>query len=187
VSSRIRELPGAARDGSLQGDQGHRTDTWPTYLLYVNNGKVTTPPTTDTALAGDLVAVVANIHRLANQRVRTLLPYARARLLSAIDEHNSARLCDLAALDYCSQPVMTTQVRRLEDARLVSRTTDSADARSVRIHITAAGRSVLAQVRADRGATIDQHLARLDDADRRTLAEAVRIMRSLLNDAQRHR
>jgi hypothetical protein len=89
------------------------------------------PPTTGTALASDLVAVVASIHRLANQRVRTLLPYARARLLSAIDEHNSARLCDLAALDYCSQPVMTTQVRRLEDARLVSRTTDSADARSV--------------------------------------------------------
>ena len=142
---------------------------------------------TDTALAADLLAVVARIHRLASQRVRTLLPHGRARLLSAIDEHNSARLCELAALDYCSQPVMTTQVRRLEDAGLVSRTADSADARSVRIHITAEGRSVLAQARADRGATIDQHLARLDDADCRTLAEAVRIMRGLLDDAQRCR
>jgi hypothetical protein len=70
---------------------------------------------------------------------------------------------------------------------VMSRTTDSADARSVRIHITAEGRSVLAQVRAERGATIDQHLARLDNADRRTLAEAVRIMRGLLDDAQRCR
>jgi DNA-binding MarR family transcriptional regulator len=146
---------------------------------------VTAAPTTDTALAADLLAVVARIHRLASQRVRTLLPDGRARLLSAIDEHNSARLCDLAALDYCSQPVMTTQVRRLEDAGLVSRAADSADARSVRIHITAQGRSVLAQARADRGATIDQHLARLNDADRRTLAEAIRIMRGLLDDAQR--
>jgi hypothetical protein len=46
---------------------------------------------------------------------------------------------------------------------------------------------VLAQVRADRGAAIYQHLARLDDADRQTLAEAVRVMRGLLDDAQRHR
>jgi DNA-binding MarR family transcriptional regulator len=69
----------------------------------------------------------------------------------------------------------------------MSRTTDFADARSARIHITAEGRSVLAQVRADRGATIDQHLAQLDNADRRTLAEAVRIMRGLLDDAQRYR
>jgi DNA-binding MarR family transcriptional regulator len=141
----------------------------------------------DTALAADLLAVVARIHRLANQRVRTRLPYARARLLSVIEEHGPARISDLAALDHCSQPVMTTQVRRLEDAGLVSRTTDSADARSVRIRITAEGRSVLAQVGADRGAAIDQRLARLDDADRRTLAEAVRVMRGLLDDAQRRR
>jgi DNA-binding MarR family transcriptional regulator len=141
----------------------------------------------DTALAADLLAVVARIHRLATQRVRTLLPYARARLLSVIEEHGPTRISDLAALDYCSQPVMTTQVRRLEDAGLVSRTTDSADARSVRIHITAEGRSALAQVGAERGAAIDQHLARLDDADRRTLAEAVRVMRGLLDDALRCR
>jgi DNA-binding MarR family transcriptional regulator len=69
----------------------------------------------------------------------------------------------------------------------VSRTTDSADARAALISITAEGRSVLAQVHAERGAVIDQRLARLDDADRQTLAEAVRIMRGLLDDAQRHR
>jgi DNA-binding MarR family transcriptional regulator len=148
---------------------------------------VTAPPATDTALAGDLLAVVARINRLANQRVRTRLSYARARLLSAIEEHGPARMSDLAALDHCSPPTMTRQVRLLEDAGLVSRTTDSADARAVLISITAKGHSVLVQVCAERGAVIDQHLARLDDADRQTLAEAVRIMRSLLDDAQRHR
>jgi DNA-binding MarR family transcriptional regulator len=55
------------------------------------------------------------------------------------------------------------------------------------ISITAKGHSVLAQDHAQRGTAIDQRLARLDDADRQTLAEAVRIMRSLLDDAQRHR
>ena len=140
------------------------------------------PPATDAALAADLLAVVARINRVANQRVRTRLPYSRARLLSAIKEHGPARISDLAALDYCSQPTMSTQVRLLEEAGLVSRTTDSADARAVRISITAKGHSVLAQVGADRGGVIDQRLARLDDADRQTLAEAVRIMRSLLLD-----
>jgi DNA-binding MarR family transcriptional regulator len=151
------------------------------------SGLMTAPPATDTALGVDLLEVVARIDRLANQQVRTRLPYARARLLSVIEEHGPARLCDLAALDYCTGSTITTQVRLLAGAGLVSRTTDSADARAALISITAEGRSVLAQVCAEGDAAIDQRLARLDDADRQTLAEAVRIMRRLLDDAQRHR
>jgi DNA-binding MarR family transcriptional regulator len=147
---------------------------------------MTTPPATDTALAADLLSVVARINRLATQRVRMQLPYAQARLLSMIDDQDAARISDLAALDHCSQPTMTTQVRRLELAGLVSRITDPADARAVLISITSKGVAVLADVRADRGAVIDPYLERLGDADRQTLAEAVRVMRSLLDDAQRH-
>jgi DNA-binding MarR family transcriptional regulator len=156
-------------------------------MLYVNSGRVTPAPATDTALIVDLLEVVARIDRLANHRVGTRLPYARFRLLTEIEEHGPARISDLAALDYCSQTTMSTQVRLLEDAGLVSRTPDSADARAVLISITAKGRSVSAQVHADSSGVIGQHLARLDDADRRTLAEAVRAMRSLLDGAQRHR
>ncbi len=146
---------------------------------------MTPPPATDTALAAELLSVVARINRLATQRVRLELPYAQARLLSMIDERGAARISDLAALDHCSQPTMTTQVRRLEDAGLVSRVTDPADARAVLISITESGVAVLAQVRADRGAVIDPYLERLDDSDRQTLADAVRVMRRLLDDAQR--
>ena len=65
----------------------------------------------DTALAVDLQAESARINRLANHRVRTRLRYARARLLSVIEERGPARVSDLAALDYGSQPTITTQVR----------------------------------------------------------------------------
>ncbi|HEV7420326.1 MAG TPA: MarR family transcriptional regulator [Mycobacterium sp.] len=147
---------------------------------------MTPPPATDTALAADLLSVVARINRLATQRVRLQLPFAQARLLSMIDDQGAARISDLAALDHCSQPTMTTQVRRLEDAGLVSRTIDPADARAVLISITQQGVSVLAKVRTDRGAVIDPYLERLDEADRHTLVDAVRVMRSLLDDAQRH-
>ncbi|MBB5163829.1 MarR family winged helix-turn-helix transcriptional regulator [Mycobacterium sp. AZCC_0083] len=148
---------------------------------------MTRPSATDAALAADLLSVVARINRLATQRVRMQLPYAQARLLSMIEDQDAARISDLAALDHCSQPTMTAQVRRLELAGLVSRITDPTDARAVLISITPEGVAVLADVRADRGAVIDPYLERLPEADRQTLADAVRVMRSLLEDAQQHR
>src|SRR6476620_3882021 len=101
-------------------------------------------------LGADLLAVVARLNRLANQRVRMPVPFAQARLLSTIEDKGEARISDLAALDHCSQPTMTTQVRRLEDAGLVTRTVDPGDARAVLIRITADGRRTLNAVRADR-------------------------------------
>lgn len=146
---------------------------------------MTPPAPAETALSSDLLSVVARINRLANQRVRLELPFAQARLLSAIEAQGAARISDLAALDNCSQPTMTTQVRRLEDADLVSRTADPADARAVLISITPKGVQALATVRADRGAVLDPYLERLDPTDRQTLASAVRVMRDLLAEAQR--
>jgi DNA-binding MarR family transcriptional regulator len=134
-------------------------------------------------LGADLLAIVARINRLATQRSRLPLPYAQARLLSTIEDQGEARISDLAALDHCSQPTMTTQVRRLEDAGLVSRSVDPEDARAVLIRITPKGVEMLRQARVDRGAAIDPYLERLDEADRQTLSEAVRVMRRLLEDA----
>lgn len=142
------------------------------------------PPVDATDLGVDLLGVVARLNRLATQQVRMPLPWAQARLLSTIDDRGEARISDLAALDHCSQPTMTTQVRRLEDAGLVSRTTDPGDARAVLIQITDQGRATLAQVRADRAQVIDPALARLDAADRDVLAEAVTVLRRLLENAK---
>ena len=112
-------------------------------------------------LGADLLAVVARINRLATQRARLPLPFAQGRLLSTIEDQGAARISDLAALDHCSQPTMTTQVRRLEDAGMVSRTVDPDDARAVLIRITPKGVETLRQVRLDRGAAIDPYLSGL--------------------------
>ena len=128
----------------------------------------------------DLLGVVARLNRLATQRTQMPLPWAQARLLSTIDDQGEARISDLAALDHCSQPTMTSQVRRLEDAGLVTRTTDPDDARAVLIRITPQGVRTLTQVRADRAAVIDPQLARLDPQDRRILTAAVVVLRKLL-------
>jgi DNA-binding MarR family transcriptional regulator len=150
-------------------------------------GNMPSSTATGTALAADLLSVVARLNRLATQRVKLELPVAQARLLSTIEDQGAARISDLAAFDHCSQPTMTTQVRRLEDADLVSRITDPADARAVLISITQKGRDVLDRVRTDRGAVVDPYLDRLEDGDRRALTDAVRVMRAILEDAQINR
>ncbi|OBJ51649.1 MarR family winged helix-turn-helix transcriptional regulator [Mycobacterium sp. 1423905.2] len=134
-------------------------------------------------LGADLLAVVARLNRLATQRIQMPLPAAQARLLSTIEAQGEARICHLAAVDHCSQPTMTTQVRRLEDAGLVARTTDPGDARAVRIRITPKGMRTLNAVRADRAAAIEPQLARLEAADRQVLADAVEVLRRLLDNA----
>ncbi|MDP7707329.1 MarR family winged helix-turn-helix transcriptional regulator [Mycobacterium sp. TY815] len=134
-------------------------------------------------LGADLLAVVARLNRLATQRIQMPLPSAQARLLATIEAQGEARIGDLAAVDHCSQPTMTTQVRRLEDAGLVSRTIDPGDARAVRIKITPNGVHTLNAVRRDRAAAIAPQLARLDPGDRQVLTEAVEVLRRLLENS----
>jgi DNA-binding MarR family transcriptional regulator len=158
-----------------------------TDVVDVSDAANTEPPP---GLGADLLAVVARLNRLATQRIQMPLPAAQARLLATIDARGEARIGDLAAVDHCSQPTMTTQVRRLEDAGLVARTVDPGDARAVRIRITDEGMRTLNAVRADRAAAIEPQLALLEPADRRVLADAVAVLRRLLDNsaagARRH-
>jgi DNA-binding MarR family transcriptional regulator len=137
---------------------------------------------TGASLGVDLLGVVAKLNRLATQRTGLPVPWAQARLLGTIEDQGPTRISDLAALDHCSQPTMTMQVRRLEDAGLATRTTDPADARAVLIEITPAGIETLRHVRAARAGVIDPHIAALNDDDRQTLADAVSVLKRVLND-----
>lgn len=136
----------------------------------------------EASLGADLLSVVARLNRLATQRVALPIPGAQARLLSTIEDLPEARISELAAVDHCSQPTMTTQVRRLEDAGLTTRTADPQDARAVLIRITEKGVHTLARVRRDRAAAIDPELARLAPEDHRALADAVEVLRRFLTD-----
>jgi DNA-binding MarR family transcriptional regulator len=134
-------------------------------------------------LGADLLAVVARLNRLATQRIQMPLPSAQARLLATIEMQGEARIGDLAAVDHCSQPTMTTQVRRLEEAGLVTRTVDPGDARAVRIRITPQGVRTLSAVRTDRAAAIEPQLTVLGPRDRQVLSEAVEVLRRLVDNA----
>jgi DNA-binding MarR family transcriptional regulator len=139
-------------------------------------------PSPSDEIGSPLLTVVARLNRLASQRIRLPLPWAQARLLGTIEDCGSARISELAEIDHCSQPTMTTQVRRLEAAGLVARSPDPADARAVRISITPQGRAILARVRTDRAAVIDPYLATMPDEDRQVLRAAVGALQRLVGD-----
>ena len=146
------------------------------------SGRKTADPA-QAALGSELLTVVARLNRLATSRIRLPLPWAQARLLGTIEDRSEGtRICELAELDHCSQPTMTTLVRRLEVAGLVARTPDPDDARAVRIRITAKGSSTLARVRADRAAVIEPRIRSLSDADRATLSAAIGALHRLVED-----
>ncbi len=138
---------------------------------------------TGVSLGADLLGVIARVNRLATQLVQLPLSGAQARLLAAIEELGETRIGDLAAADHCSQPTMTTHVRRLEEAGLVTRAGDPDDGRAVRIRITDEGVRTLDRVRTDRAAAIDPQLAHLADADRAVLAEAIAVLHRVLDHA----
>lgn len=135
-----------------------------------------------TELGTELLTVVARLNRLATQRIRLPLPWAQARLLGTIEDCGEARISDLAELDHCSQPTMTIQVRRLEDAGLVARTPDPDDARAVRISITPAGSAMLARVRTDRAEVIEPPIRGLSPEDRQALSAAVGALHRLVDE-----
>lgn len=134
-------------------------------------------------LGSDLLGVVARLNRLASQQARLGMPVAQARLLAQIEERGRSRICQLAAADHCSQPTMTTQVRRLEAGGWAVREQDPADARAVLVSVTPAGRSALSAARSLRAAAIAPYLDRLAPAERARLTEAVSILHRMLGDA----
>jgi DNA-binding MarR family transcriptional regulator len=79
----------------------------------------------------------------------------------------------LAARARTSHSTVSTVVRRLERAKLATRTRSPADGRSVLLSITPAGRRLLKHAPAAPTAEVLRALARLSDGQARTLARAL--------------
>ncbi len=94
-------------------------------------------------------------------------------VLRRLDADGPQRVTDLAAAERVAQPTMTGLIGRLEADGLVRKTADPADARAVRVELTAHGREQLAAVRAERASVLQARLDQLDDDARAALAAAL--------------
>lgn len=134
-------------------------------------------------VGSELLDVILRFNRWVTYHAEWALPPSQARLLSQIDELGSARIGDLARGEHCSQPTMTTQVRRLESEGLLKRVDDPDDARAVQISLTEEGKRVLCNVRRARATTVKPLLDQLDCTGQKRVQDAVATLTDLLNAA----
>jgi DNA-binding MarR family transcriptional regulator len=103
-----------------------------------------------------------------------------AATLSTLERSGPCRLTALATAEGVTQPAMTQLIGRLADAGLVAREADPADGRVVHVHITPAGRELVADRRTARAERLSRLLSALTPSERRALAAALPAMDSLV-------
>jgi DNA-binding MarR family transcriptional regulator len=120
--------------------------------------------------------------QLRHQTQRTLAPWdvtpAQARALGVLTRHGPMRLGALSEYLRIAPRSATEVVDALEDARLVERRPDPDDRRATLVAPTGRGEEVAAGIRAARAAEAEEFFARLDEADRASLARILRTLRN---------
>jgi DNA-binding MarR family transcriptional regulator len=122
------------------------------------------------AIADTFNRLAIHVLRLSSQSELSL---SAASTLARLQRFGALRLTDLAERERITQPSMTALVNRLESQDLVRRNADPSDGRAVLVEVTDAGRVALARRAEARVGTLAADLADLDDADLRTLVEAL--------------
>jgi DNA-binding MarR family transcriptional regulator len=135
------------------------------------------PPTAD--LPAELDRRLAALWRVLARGQHGQLSRTATSVLATLRDAGPQRVTALAGAEAVAQPTMTTLVGRLERDGLVARGADPADARAVRVSITAEGRERLEARRAVRTALLADRLAGLDAAERETLAAALPVLDKL--------
>jgi DNA-binding MarR family transcriptional regulator len=129
--------------------------------------------TSATTLGAELDARLLALYWLAGRGSRRDMSRSAASVLAQLRDAGPRRVTELAAAEAVAQPSMTTLVGRLERDGLVTRGPDPADARAVRVGITAEGLERLERIRAHRAATLDAALARLAPGERAAIEAAL--------------
>jgi DNA-binding MarR family transcriptional regulator len=128
-------------------------------------------------------ALSRRLSRLARELARQVDGPSRTQhsVLARLADEGPRRVTELALAERVAQPSMTALVSRLADAGLVDRCVDESDRRAVVVALTPAGAAELARVRAARLRLVADRLGRLDDDERRRLADALPVLDKLVD------
>lgn len=130
--------------------------------------------------AARLRVAVARLARQLRQHSPGGLTPSQWSALVSVEDHTSLRIGDLADREQVSAPTATRLVASLEEAGLLSRTTDPADRRTAYVALTDAGREKLEWSRQVRTATLAQRLVAMPEADVRRLVELLPLLESFV-------
>ncbi len=116
--------------------------------------------------------------RIRNNRASADLSDSQLGVLFQLEEGDHSP-GELAAHERVTPPSMNRTLNGLEQAGLVARNQADDDARRVRVSVTAAGLTLIAETRALRTAWFSQRLADLTSEERRALEAVTPILRRL--------
>jgi DNA-binding MarR family transcriptional regulator len=105
------------------------------------------------------MTIFARRARASAGRMHPELSLVSYTLLGHLEERDGCRATDLAAHYALDKSTVSRQVAALERARLVERRLDPEDHRVQVLHLTEAGRRILAQVTESRKAAFQERLA----------------------------
>ncbi|MER6029585.1 MarR family winged helix-turn-helix transcriptional regulator [Streptomyces sp. NPDC001851] len=111
------------------------------------------------------MTIFARRARASAGRMHPELSLVSYTLLSHLEEQSGRRATDLAAHYALDKSTVSRQVAALERAGLIERRPDPEDARVQVLHLTQAGREVLAQVTRSRRAAFRERLADWPEED----------------------
>ncbi|MEU8033759.1 MarR family winged helix-turn-helix transcriptional regulator [Streptomyces sp. NPDC049099] len=111
------------------------------------------------------MTIFARRARASAGRMHPELSLVSYTLLSHLEEQAGCRATDLAAHYALDKSTVSRQVAALERAGLIERRPDTEDARVQVLHLTQAGREILAQVTCRRRAAFRERLANWPEED----------------------
>jgi DNA-binding MarR family transcriptional regulator len=134
------------------------------------------PTLTDTEIAPRLRVVIARLSRRlrpAPAAVAAGLTPTRISLLLHVARAEQIRLAELAESEAINPTMLSRVVAELVHGGLLDRLTDEGDRRAAWVRPTAAGRRLAQRIRRERTDALNLALAKLSDADRRHIEDAL--------------
>ena len=135
-------------------------------------------------MAAELRQVAVDlIRRLRAESADQQLSLSQTSVLVRLHKEGPSTVADLARAEHVKPQSMGTTVASLEEAGLVARKADATDGRRWNASLTEAGKRVLLSGRAARQAWLSRAIEeRLSDGEQRRLAEAIALLRKVLDD-----
>lgn len=130
--------------------------------------------------AARLRVVVARLARQLRQQSPGGLTPSQWAALATVEAHGPLRIGDLAEREGVTAPTATRVVASLEEAGLLSRTSDPADRRTSYIALTDAAREKLESARGAQNSALVQRLSAMPHGDIQQLVDVLPVLESLL-------
>ncbi len=137
----------------------------------------------------DGVTVAARLNLIVGRLMRTIRQHAAAGLtpsqlsaLVTVDERGPLRISALASQESLGAPAATRVVASLEEAGLVTRSSDPDDKRASLISLTQVGGETLKVLRKERATGLGAQLDALSESERRLLERALPVLEKISHD-----